>query len=119
MIDYVNELRENCLEAYTGIVQGLKGENGSQCAFLTFACSFSKLKLSSVCVCFYNVNLLCCLLNRHYIYYYTTVALYLYYYTTVTLYIITIQLSHCTYITIQLSHCTYITIQLSHCTLLL
>ncbi|KAF6036886.1 KPNB1 [Bugula neritina] len=30
MIDYVNELRENCLEAYTGIVQGLKGENGSQ-----------------------------------------------------------------------------------------
>ena len=25
MIDYLNELREACLEAYTGIVQGLKG----------------------------------------------------------------------------------------------
>lgn len=27
MIEYLNELRENCIEAYTGIVQGLKGEN--------------------------------------------------------------------------------------------
>lgn len=26
MIDYLNELRGGCLEAYTGIVQGLKGE---------------------------------------------------------------------------------------------
>ena len=26
MIDYRNEVRENCLEAYTGIVQGLKGD---------------------------------------------------------------------------------------------
>ncbi|ERE67573.1 importin subunit beta-1 [Cricetulus griseus] len=26
MVDYLNELRESCLEAYTGIVQGLKGD---------------------------------------------------------------------------------------------
>lgn len=25
MVEYLNELRESCLDAYTGIVQGLKG----------------------------------------------------------------------------------------------
>uniref|UniRef100_F6RMU1 Importin N-terminal domain-containing protein n=1 Tax=Ciona intestinalis TaxID=7719 RepID=F6RMU1_CIOIN len=27
MVDYLNELRESCLEAFTGIIQGLKGDN--------------------------------------------------------------------------------------------
>lgn len=27
MVDYLNELREHCLEAFTGIIQGLKGED--------------------------------------------------------------------------------------------
>lgn len=27
MVDYLNDLRDACLEAYTGIIQGLKGED--------------------------------------------------------------------------------------------
>lgn len=27
MIDYANELRDGCLECYTGIIQGLKGDS--------------------------------------------------------------------------------------------
>lgn len=29
LIDYFNDLREGCLDAYTGILQGLKGNNNT------------------------------------------------------------------------------------------
>ena len=29
MVDYFNELREGCLDAYTGILQGIKGNNNT------------------------------------------------------------------------------------------
>lgn len=35
MIDYLNELREGCLEAYTGMVQGLKGDGEQPSADVT------------------------------------------------------------------------------------
>ena len=36
MIDYLNELREGCLEAYTGVVQGLKGDDSTNRERYTF-----------------------------------------------------------------------------------
>ena len=29
LVDYFNDLREGCLDAYTGILQGLKGNNNT------------------------------------------------------------------------------------------
>lgn len=31
MVEYLGELRESVLEAYTGIIQGLKGSTGEVC----------------------------------------------------------------------------------------
>ena len=42
MIDYLNELRDGCLESYTGMVQGLKGDADApsgkpyKCCFFSF-----------------------------------------------------------------------------------
>lgn len=37
MVDYLNSLWSSCLEAYTGIIQGMKeGENGQPCPQLEF-----------------------------------------------------------------------------------
>jgi importin subunit beta-1 len=30
MIDYLNDLREGCLAAYTGIIQGMKGKGSPE-----------------------------------------------------------------------------------------
>ena len=41
MIDYLNELREACLEAYTGIVQGLKGTGETPNRKYMYTCTSS------------------------------------------------------------------------------
>uniref|UniRef100_A0A667WUH3 Karyopherin (importin) beta 1 n=1 Tax=Myripristis murdjan TaxID=586833 RepID=A0A667WUH3_9TELE len=39
MVDYLNELREGCLEAYTGIIQGLKGDQENVHRQVYISCS--------------------------------------------------------------------------------
>ena len=50
MVDYLNELREGCLEAYTGIIQGLKGDKENEIN-REYSLSLSLLFLS---FCFYD-----------------------------------------------------------------
>ncbi|VDQ09122.1 unnamed protein product [Trichobilharzia regenti] len=33
MVEYLNSLRTSCLEAYTGVIQGLKGDGPRECVF--------------------------------------------------------------------------------------
>ena len=54
MIDFVNELRESCLEGFTGIVQGLKGDddkNISRKYLLLRYCEFIRLAYSNIQIC--------------------------------------------------------------------
>jgi len=56
MVDYLNELRESCLEAYTGIIQGLKGDkereiNGEQFASVCSLPSGDAGWMSSLLLC--------------------------------------------------------------------
>ena len=47
MVEYLNDLRESCLEAYTGIVQGLKGEDGQPSG--VYNCFHAKSNLKVIC----------------------------------------------------------------------
>ena len=51
MVDYLNELRESCLEAYTGIVQGLKGDGDNPSRkYLHYIEFCTQMILCNICV---------------------------------------------------------------------